>query len=165
MMASRRIFLKAVATALSSVQAGESDAGQEPSFKQYLLSAMSEPDILLATRNEREGFEREFELFNGKALSARYKPASRHVSKDAKDLIVAFEVSDQRLYEARYQQPVWPHGNSGVTIGVPRHPVSSLSPLQSCHPNFKRSLAYTRTRYLSGLMSGWISLMSVQRLP
>lgn len=34
------------------------------------------------------------------------------------DLLVGFEIGSRRLYELRYQRPVWPGGQSGVTIGI-----------------------------------------------
>jgi GH24 family phage-related lysozyme (muramidase) len=40
------------------------------------------------------------------------------VSDAAVDLIVTFEVSSAAVYEARYRHPVWPKGQSGVTIGI-----------------------------------------------
>lgn len=40
------------------------------------------------------------------------------ISDDARDLIVAEEVSSKAIYEKRYQRPEWPGGSSGVTIGI-----------------------------------------------
>lgn len=40
------------------------------------------------------------------------------ISDTARDLIVAEEVSSQKTYEARYRQPEWPGGASGITIGI-----------------------------------------------
>lgn len=41
-----------------------------------------------------------------------------NVSKDAIEMIIGFEVSSKKMYETRYQQPIWPDGKSGITIGV-----------------------------------------------
>ncbi|WP_429494099.1 hypothetical protein [Paraburkholderia youngii] len=87
-------------------------------FRTQLNNAIETPDLLLATRSEREGLSREYDMFHSRGIGARYKPATRSISQDAKDLIVAFEVTDQKRYEARYQRPIWPGGNSGITIGI-----------------------------------------------
>jgi hypothetical protein len=39
-------------------------------------------------------------------------------SPAAVQMIVAFEVSSQATYTAKYQPPTWPGGQSGVTIGI-----------------------------------------------
>jgi GH24 family phage-related lysozyme (muramidase) len=40
------------------------------------------------------------------------------ISKKSIDLLIGFEVSSKEIYEKRYQQPTWPGGESGVTIGI-----------------------------------------------
>lgn len=35
-----------------------------------------------------------------------------------RDLIVRWEVSSQAAYDARYQRPIWPRGQSGITWGI-----------------------------------------------
>lgn len=40
------------------------------------------------------------------------------VGQRAIDLIIAEEIGSPELYTARYQNPVWPGGASGVTIGI-----------------------------------------------
>lgn len=40
------------------------------------------------------------------------------ISDEARDLIVAEEVSSEQAYKARYQHPEWPGGSSGLTIGI-----------------------------------------------
>ena len=39
-------------------------------------------------------------------------------SKQAVDMIVAFEVTSEAVYTRKYQRPEWPGGMSGVTIGI-----------------------------------------------
>ncbi len=39
-------------------------------------------------------------------------------SQAAVDLIIAAEVTSQKVYEAKFQHPEWPGGQSGVTIGI-----------------------------------------------
>lgn len=42
----------------------------------------------------------------------------RLISQDAVNLIFAFEVGSQSMYERRYRKPVWPGGDSGAVIGI-----------------------------------------------
>lgn len=44
--------------------------------------------------------------------------SERRIAHEAIRMIVLFEVSSSTLYRVRYQQPVWPGGNSGATIGI-----------------------------------------------
>lgn len=44
--------------------------------------------------------------------------SDRPISARATDMIVQFEVISQRRYEALYSRPIWPKGQSGVTIGI-----------------------------------------------
>ncbi|MES0198860.1 hypothetical protein [Mesorhizobium sp. M0011] len=45
-------------------------------------------------------------------------PSMRKLPPSAIDLIVAFEIASPTVYEAKYRRPIWPKGESGVTIGV-----------------------------------------------
>lgn len=40
------------------------------------------------------------------------------ISDRAKQLIIACEISSKSRYESLYQSPIWPRGQSGVTIGI-----------------------------------------------
>lgn len=40
------------------------------------------------------------------------------VSTKGVDMLVAFEVSSETAYAKKYQHPIWPGGESGVTIGI-----------------------------------------------
>jgi len=44
--------------------------------------------------------------------------ASMVVSKKSIDALIMFEVTSKTFYEKRYQSPIWPGGESGVTIGI-----------------------------------------------
>ncbi len=44
--------------------------------------------------------------------------ATMIVSKKGIDALVTFEVSSKEYYNKQYQQPIWPGGHSGVTIGI-----------------------------------------------
>ena len=73
-----------------------------------------------AMRTERDRQEPEQQLFEGvdptSALSDDAVAAL--ISEDARDLVIRFEVSDKKTYERRYAKPEWPHGPSGITIGI-----------------------------------------------
>jgi hypothetical protein len=45
-------------------------------------------------------------------------PHSLEVSKVGLDALVGFEVSSKSAYERKYRRPIWPGGESGVTIGI-----------------------------------------------
>lgn len=45
-------------------------------------------------------------------------PNGTEISDAAFDLIVAFEVTDERTYTRKYQAPEWPGVSSGLTIGI-----------------------------------------------
>jgi len=45
-------------------------------------------------------------------------PFSLEVSRSGLDLLVGFEVSSKAFYEKFLRRPVWPGGDSGVTIGI-----------------------------------------------
>jgi GH24 family phage-related lysozyme (muramidase) len=45
-------------------------------------------------------------------------PSATPISGEAFDLIVEFEVSGEQAYTKKYRKPVWPEGQSGVTIGI-----------------------------------------------
>ncbi|MBZ9603317.1 glycoside hydrolase family protein [Phyllobacterium chamaecytisi] len=80
------------------------------------LAAVSDIDILNAQR------QREFDFRTFKQVEAQGKAyrrrSKRNISERAIDLIVRFEVSGRAVYERKLVHPIWPKGNSGVTIGV-----------------------------------------------
>lgn len=55
-------------------------------------------------------------------LSDRLQPlpagATMLVSKKSLDMIISFEVSSKTMYNSKYKKPVWPGGDSGITIGI-----------------------------------------------
>lgn len=40
------------------------------------------------------------------------------ISEGATRMVVMFEVTSEKAYSSKYQRPIWPHGQSGVTIGI-----------------------------------------------
>lgn len=45
-------------------------------------------------------------------------PGTPHISEAAFELVKEFEISSQAEYNRRLIHPTWPHGDSGVTIGI-----------------------------------------------
>jgi uncharacterized protein (TIGR02594 family) len=45
-------------------------------------------------------------------------PSDLPISQKAIDLIVEAEVTSKAVYEKRYRHPIWPKGQSGVTVGI-----------------------------------------------
>jgi len=116
-MVLRRNFLFGTAASIVGFRYPAAFA-QTPNFRQLLSRATADPDILDAANAERE----KHQVSPGGPLEAqpatRKRRSSRRISADAKDLLIAFEVSGQGLYEQRYAHPLWPGGRSGVTIGI-----------------------------------------------
>jgi hypothetical protein len=44
--------------------------------------------------------------------------ADKLIADEARDLIIAEEVSSKAVYNRRYRRPEWPGGASGITIGI-----------------------------------------------
>ena len=58
------------------------------------------------------------EAFIAPVLPKKPAGASMIVSKKSIDALIVFEVTSKAVYEKRYQNPIWPGGESGVTIGI-----------------------------------------------
>lgn len=119
-MLTRREFVCTVlATSICTIlRHGSALAQTSESFDVLLQKVLDNPEALDATRREREGFREQYDYHFTKAIAPRNPPSSRAISEDAIKLIIAFEVTDQNRYENKFQQPTWPAGQSGVTIGV-----------------------------------------------
>jgi hypothetical protein len=115
-MLSRRTALAGLATAALLPAKQSRAAGAN--FEDLLSIALSHPTIMTSSLAGREGPAVEFDAFVLRAVAPRYKPSGVKVSGDTQRMIIASEVSSQARYEARYQQPLWPGGKSGVTVGV-----------------------------------------------
>jgi hypothetical protein len=76
-------------------------------------------DLLDQARSAREGFSPAFIDEAGfESAPIRLPPSSTPVSADAYNAIVMFEVSSEAAYRRLYERPIWPGGQSGVTIGI-----------------------------------------------
>jgi GH24 family phage-related lysozyme (muramidase) len=84
-------------------------------FDRLLAEALANENLLVAARTEREGHEKMVMIAQTRPRPA---PSATPISERATNLIVAFEVSDQKAYVRAYQHPTWPEGASGVTIGI-----------------------------------------------
>lgn len=88
------------------------------------IADASQPDddeALEAARAEREGQAWLQEYVSESGLEAAFlsiPPSTTPMSPRAFDLIVEFEVSSKKAYEAKYRRPIWPEAASGVTIGI-----------------------------------------------
>lgn len=115
-MRNRREFLgSALALVVLNLLAGRSVRAQDPSFESLLEAAARDTDALDATREVREGL---LSQARNRAIAPNLPPSDRAVSEDAMQLITLFEVTSQRRYEQKFQSPIWPHGESGVTVGI-----------------------------------------------
>lgn len=106
----RRMLLGSLA-GVSVWAATGSASGQQSEFDALLARLDAEPENLVeSTWTQRErGVTRAI---------GQGTPSTRAISPRALDMIVRLEVSSQRRYEARYRRPIWPGGQSGVTIGI-----------------------------------------------
>ena len=44
--------------------------------------------------------------------------SERSISEKAKNMIVNLEIGSEELYKQRYENPIWPESDSGITIGI-----------------------------------------------
>lgn len=105
----RREFLAGAAAAAVWLVGGRASAQADP-LASLLGEVEADPQMIEA------GW-----LFREPSVSrgvGRGKPSTRKLSQDSIDVIIAFEVASPAAYQARYRRPIWPKGQSGVTIGV-----------------------------------------------
>ncbi|WP_408953462.1 hypothetical protein [Lysobacter sp. Hz 25] len=115
-MYTRREFLgSAMAMGLIAMTSNRTCRAQDLSFESLLQAAAQDTDALDASREVREGL---LSQRSSRAITPNLPASSRAISEDAMKLIVLFEVTSQTRYEQQFQRPIWPHGASGVTIGI-----------------------------------------------
>lgn len=121
----RRAVLTAVTAAVGCVllpigkaEAQDTPAAPSDDFERALAAALATPAALEGARRDREGQALMFEEYGSRGITPQFPPSKRAISKHAVDLIIGFEVSSPSLYHQRYESPVVPGGQSGVTIGV-----------------------------------------------
>ncbi|MGS1105152.1 hypothetical protein ACVCNH_02750 [Achromobacter anxifer] len=84
------------------------------SFDELFAEAKTVPNEFEKVRSEKEVFD----PFNSKAAAPRVKPSARKIAQKAIELIVFFEVTSETNYRKKLTRPIWPEGQSGVTIGI-----------------------------------------------
>lgn len=89
-------------------------AQAEPGFDELFAEAQKHPEQFEAIRSLRDFPD----VFGSKAVAPRVKPATRKVAPKAVQMVVLLEVSSEQRYKAKYKQPVWPGGASGITFGI-----------------------------------------------
>lgn len=89
-------------------------AQKNKSFDELFAEAKLVPQEFEDARSQKEVFD----PFNSKATAPRVIPSTRQVAQRAVDLIVFFEVSGEANYNRKLTRPIWPKGQSGVTIGI-----------------------------------------------
>ncbi|TDX76216.1 hypothetical protein EDE05_11798 [Neorhizobium sp. R1-B] len=104
----RRLFLAGLT---ASVAASVFPAGaQQPNFESLLREYTANERLL-----ENAWKYREVGVTRGVGRGTR---SSRKISQSAIDLIVELEVGGRSQYERKYRKPIWPRGESGVTMGI-----------------------------------------------
>lgn len=114
-MLSKRRLIQTAAASLGLAGAGLPARAAEKSFAELYDEILRDPSLISADRADTSDKAADFET---RAVAPRVKPSSLPISDDAYKLIVLFEVTSAKLYDQKYQKPVWPGGESGVTIGV-----------------------------------------------
>lgn len=119
-MIARRTTLFGLAATMASPPFAIVRAGEAPkiSFEDLLAKARNAPDELETARGDREGLLEFYEQQVTRAIAPRRPPSKRAISDDAAQMVITFEVTDRKRYEVKYQHPIWPKGQSGVTIAI-----------------------------------------------
>lgn len=104
-----------------SVTAQDAGTALRERYDNLLLSVLGNQELLEAARGDRErrivALEMGLDVLQS-GLITRLPPSSTPISQRANDLIIQLEISSEQQYTKKYQHPIWPHGNSGVTIGI-----------------------------------------------
>ncbi|MBW8360124.1 MAG: hypothetical protein K0M63_10045 [Weeksellaceae bacterium] len=58
------------------------------------------------------------EMFLDEKIPPLPKGASMIISKNSLQLVLESEISSKSMYNSKYKFPIWPHGASGITIGI-----------------------------------------------
>lgn len=113
MVSRRGVLAGLVAPALLRWQAALANKGE---FERLLLAVESDSTKFPGARGRIEG--KAFETSSFGAAQPKVGKSNRTVSLSAIRMITAFEVSGEKVYEARYRKPIWPKGASGVTFAI-----------------------------------------------
>jgi GH24 family phage-related lysozyme (muramidase) len=117
----RQIILGCLGLGLGSAAA----QARADTFDTLYQEVLADPDLVQAAKAERDGQQVEYDLRTNRdfeaqvrAFAPRLKASHREISVNAQNLIILFEVTSAALYNRKFQTPVWPKGDSGVTIGI-----------------------------------------------
>jgi hypothetical protein len=92
--------------------------GQEFTFGDILDVVESDEDALLGAGWGLEWKEAAAEGMAIVAAISDGRKSKTPIADGATRMIVMFEVTSEKVYNRKYQRPIWPHGRSGVTIGI-----------------------------------------------
>jgi GH24 family phage-related lysozyme (muramidase) len=106
----RRFFLLASGMFPLLLQSASGEPLDSSDFQSLIKEAQTDPGMI-----ERSWAYRDRSVSRGVGTG---EPSKRKLSQRAIDLIIAFEISSPKAYERKYRRPIWPRGESGVTIGV-----------------------------------------------
>jgi hypothetical protein len=114
----RRAFLELwIVGAIFGRSARARSEGAAEQIERQLLAYEASVEILEQARSVRETGFRDQSVAEAQVFSAA-EPSKRVLNQSAYRLILASEVSSEEVYASKYTRPVWPGGNSGVTIGI-----------------------------------------------
>jgi hypothetical protein len=121
----RRRFLIAATSAMAVPSLGyarylasvETENIAAQSFIDLLKQFQQDPELAESSKTGEDEIDKT--LTEGlEAVPIRTAKSATQISTKASDLIVACEVTNRQTYDARYQLPIWPALNSGITIGI-----------------------------------------------
>lgn len=116
-MISRRTFCgTAMAGAIGWRAARAAGAGPDLlRFNKLLAGLQADPELAATAK---QGADKPILSAAARRAGAKTVPSKLKISNRAAQLIVSAEVTSPAVYTKRYQGPIWPKGQSGVTVGV-----------------------------------------------
>jgi len=114
----RRELLLAIGAGLA-IAPVSAIAQNNDAFARALGELAGDVEAIQAANRVRERFQRvEGDPVGAGQASSWRRASDTRISPRARELIIVCEVSSQTAYENRYQHPVRPGGQSGITIGI-----------------------------------------------
>jgi hypothetical protein len=120
---SRRYFLQTSAFVFCSSLIPQFETQRTPKIDVTLSEFNTKLSEIHKDPNLADPFRQEIELVEALEVGLERAPirarkSSTMISSRASDLIVWCEVTSEAFYRAHYESPTWPHGKSGITIGI-----------------------------------------------
>ena len=94
------------------------DAAPSPSFDTLFTRLKQAPETISTVLGYREFRDKPFGVEGEERAPLTAVPSTTKISDKATELIIFFEVSGRAAYQQKYRRPIWPEGESGVTIGI-----------------------------------------------